>query len=57
MSSTNLDLNQDIDSATPTPLIPSGVGFINDYRREENTIIWLDYVEPSKLRIQVAHLT
>jgi hypothetical protein len=27
--------------------------FIDDYNREENTIIWLDYVEPSKLRTQV----
>jgi hypothetical protein len=27
--------------------------FVNDYNREINTIIWLDYVEPSKLRTQI----
>ena len=27
--------------------------FINTYHRKKNTIIWLDYVEPSKLRIQI----
>jgi HlyD family secretion protein len=32
MSSTNLDLKQDIDSATPTPLVPSGVGVRDRFR-------------------------